>query len=502
MHTVTVVFPHQLFSNPQSMAGGDDVVLVEDPLFFTQFPFHQQKLVLHRASMQAYAEELKKRGKTVQYIEVREYSSSGKLLTNLASQGVRKLHLTDPDDDWLTKRIDRATKTSGIDVEWFLNPNFITPLPDLKGMLGDKEAPPYSEEGNSGRPTWFMHNFYQKQRKRMNILMENGKPQGGKWSFDAENRKKLPKGLAVPQPEFPRKNPFVEEAQAYVKQNFSKHPGSADGFRWPVTREEAWAMWENFLSQRMQVFGPYEDAISTREKYLFHSLLTPALNIGLLNPGEIVDSLMAAHPKRNYPLASLEGFIRQIIGWREFMRGIYRVTGVRERNSNFFGFSRKIPTSFWEGTTGIPPVDLAIHRALESGYNHHIERLMVLGNFMLLCEFEPNEVYEWFMSLFIDAYDWVMVPNVYGMSQFADGGLITTKPYLSGSNYIRKMSDFKKGPWCEIWDSLYWRFIGVHGHRFAKNIRMRMVLNLWERMDPVKKEKHLQVASDWLKTLS
>jgi deoxyribodipyrimidine photolyase-related protein len=234
---------------------------------------------------------------------------------------------------------------------------------------------------------------------------------------------------------------------------------------------------------------------------MFHSLLTPALNIGLINPNEIVERALSHAENHEIPLNSLEGFIRQIIGWREFLNGIYRHRGVEIRNGNHWNHRRRMPASFYDASTGIPPVDDAIRNALDHGYCHHIERLMVLGNFMLLCRIKPDEIYRWFMEMFIDAYDWVMVPNVYGMSQFADGGTFTTKPYLSGSNYIRKMSDYPKGEWCETWDGLYWSFIGDHLDFFSGNHRLSMMARSWEKMEPAKQEAHRENAGNFIRSL-
>ncbi|MCU0383045.1 MAG: cryptochrome/photolyase family protein, partial [Cyclobacteriaceae bacterium] len=247
--------------------------------------------------------------------------------------------------------------------------------------------------------------------------------------------------------------------------------------------------------------GDYEDAISTSSDHVYHAIITPALNIGLISPKQIVKSILKTAEKNKIELNNTEGFIRQVLGWREFMRGVYQQIGVEQRTKNYFNFTRKIPYSFWEGTTGITPVDHTIKKVNRLGYCHHIERLMVLGNFMLLCEFNPDEVYRWFMEMFIDAYDWVMVPNVYGMSQYADGGLMTTKPYVSGSNYILKMSDFNKGEWCEIWDALYWRFLYVNREVFVKNPRMSMMVNLVNKMDKQKLNTYLKRANTFLSTL-
>jgi deoxyribodipyrimidine photolyase-related protein len=225
------------------------------------------------------------------------------------------------------------------------------------------------------------------------------------------------------------------------------------------------------------------------------------LNVGLLTPQFVVDETIRFANENDIPLNSLEGFIRQIIGWREFIRAVYQLKGTEERTKNYWNFTRKIPVSFWNGTTGIDPIDSTIKKVLETGYCHHIERLMVLGNFMLLCEFDPNEVYRWFMELFIDAYDWVMVPNVYGMSQFADGGLMATKPYISGSNYLMKMSDYKKGAWQEVWDGLFWKFMHIHRDFFLQNPRLGMLVNTFDKMPATKQQMHLSNAKRFLESL-
>jgi deoxyribodipyrimidine photolyase-related protein len=225
------------------------------------------------------------------------------------------------------------------------------------------------------------------------------------------------------------------------------------------------------------------------------------MNVGLVSPKFIIEEALSYASNHEVPLNSLEGFIRQILGWREFIRAVYELKGNEERTKNHWGFKRKIPASFWNGSTGIEPIDSAIKKVLETGYAHHIERLMVLGNFMLLCEFDPDEVYRWFMELFIDAYDWVMVPNVYGMSQFADGGLMATKPYISGSNYLMKMSDYKKGEWQPVWDGLFWRFMHVHRDFFLKNPRLGMLVRTFDKMPEEKQQLHLNNANQFLDSL-
>ncbi len=283
-----------------------------------------------------------------------------------------------------------------------------------------------------------------------------------------------------------------------MQTDFGNNFGEDATFPYPTTHAEARAGLEDFLEHRFADFGQYEDAISVRETVLFHSILTPSLNIGLLSPREVVEAVLEYADR--VPMNSLEGFLRQVIGWREFMRLVYLTRGRQQRTCNFWNFSQPMPTAFYDGTTGIEPVDHVIRNVLKTGYCHHIERLMVLGSFFLLCEIHPNAVYRWFMEFFIDAYDWVMVPNVYGMSQYADGGGMTTKPYICGSSYILKMSDHKKGSWCPIWDALYWRFIDRHADVFAKNPRMSMMVKMKEKLG-LKMQEHHRVAETFLNRL-
>ena len=226
------------------------------------------------------------------------------------------------------------------------------------------------------------------------------------------------------------------------------------------------------------------------------------LNVGLITPNAVIDSCLKYATDNDIPINSTEGFVRQIIGWREFIRGMYECRGSEERTTNFWNFDKKIPSSFYDGTTGIPPIDKTIKKILQTGYCNHIERLMVIGNFMMLCEFDPDEVYRWFMELFIDSYDWVMVTNIYGMSQFADGGLMATKPYISGSNYLMKMSNYKKGEWQATWDGLFWRFMDTHRAFFLSNPRLGMLVRMYDKMPKEKQQSHLENASNYLESLN
>ena len=321
--------------------------------------------------------------------------------------------------------------------------------------------------------------------------MRDGKPEGGKFSFDVENRKKVPQRFTVPKRLIPKQTKKIKAAATYVDCNFPDAIGNKGPFLYPFTFAEAEKTLSDFIENRLALFGDYEDAILKNESFLFHSVLTPALNIGLITPQQMIEKVMTAWEKKKIPLNSAEGFLRQIIGWREFIRACYLLKGSSQRTKNHFQHKKSLPKGFWDGTTGIEPIDATIKKILDTGYCHHIERLMVLGNFLLLTETDPNAVYDWFMRYFVDAYDWVMVPNVYGMSQYADGGLITSKPYISGSNYLLKMSDYKKGRWSDIWDGLFWRFLEKHKDLISKNPRMKMLLNYLKKN---KKEINKKIA--------
>jgi deoxyribodipyrimidine photolyase-related protein len=317
------------------------------------------------------------------------------------------------------------------------------------------------------------------------------------------NRKKFPKNKQTPILDYSKIKSFhYLNSKKYVEINFGNNLGEiSENQLYPTDYKSANIWFKNFLISRFEEFGIYEDAVLIKESIINHSILSPLLNSGLLNPKEVLKTTIDFYKKNNIPINSAEGFIRQIIGWREFIRGVYFSKGSEERTKNYWGFKRKIPNSFYDGTTGIDPVDDTIKKVNKTGYANHIERLMILGNFMVLCEFDPDDVYRWFMELFIDSYDWVMVPNVYGMSQYADGGLMSTKPYISSSNYIIKMSDYKKGEWSEIWDGLFWSFMDKQRVFFSKNPRMRMLISSFDKMNSLKKEKLLLDADNFITNL-
>jgi deoxyribodipyrimidine photolyase-related protein len=486
MTAAQMVFPHQLFLEHLDADPGTVMVLVEPDLFFRQYAFHLHKLVLHRAAMKSFEQRLQEAGFETVYVETSARLSSDEQLTAvLREHRVTHVDVFDVVDDWLGRDLRQVADTVGVELTVHETPGFLTSNDELRTMFGSAKQPR-------------MQHFYERQRRRLDLLMDGDRPAGGRWSFDTENRKKLPRGTVVPELPQVDHDEHVSAALQWVRSEFPDNVGDPAAFLWPTTHEQADRWLTRFLEDRFDRFGPYEDAIAADEPWLFHSVISPLLNIGLLDPRTVVARAVHHAEEHDVDLPSVEGFVRQVIGWREYMRASYVVHGRAMRTRNLLGVTRELDDSWWDGTTGLAPVDTVIRRVNRHGWAHHIERLMVIGNAMLLLRIDPDEVYEWFMTLFIDAYDWVMVPNVYAMSQFASGELITTKPYVSGSNYLRKMSDFGPGEWTTAWDALYWQFVADHRDGFAANPRSRFAVQTYDRMDDTRKRQLATVAAGWL----
>jgi deoxyribodipyrimidine photolyase-related protein len=489
-----LLYPNQLFGVEYLPKEVDQVILVEEPLLFgkdDQYPLylHNQKLVFLRASMQRYAKEvLWPAGYSVEYVEFHQMRETGDIVNKLTH--FDKIEYFDLNDDVLTRRLASAINNlqHSPEIRILESPNFYLTSKEVDSFFADKQKAQFTP-------------FYQWQRERFNILIDTHtyKPVGGKLTYDSENRKRLPKDHVLPSFQVYGSNEYVNEAKQYIHKYFSENPGSIEDFPWPTSHSEAFEWLDSFLKDRLDNFGPFEDSIDGSAPWIYHSALSPLLNSGLLQPYEVIERALERHAKNPVPIASLEGFVRQILGWREYMRGMYRNRHVQLRTSNTFGHNRRLTADWYNGTTGIPPVDDVIKKTLTRSYAHHIERLMIVGNIMFLCDFHPDEVYRWFMEMYIDAYDWVMVPNVYGMSQYSDGGSMVTKPYVSSSNYILKMSHYEKGDWCDVWDGLYWRFIEKNQDRFKKNPRMSMMVSQLQRMNDNRKRIIGYRAEDFLK---
>ena len=428
--------------------------------------------------MNYYAELLRSKGKHVLHFR-HDQADLSNIFADLKKQS-QTVHIVDPTDFLLEKRIRRFAAQNDLAIRWYENPSF----------LNSKELNQELLPANGKR--FLMADFYKKQRQRLGVLLApDGQPIGGRWSFDTENRKALPKGLALPA--FPTyTNVWSIEAEAQIKQEFPENTGDPDLANYPTTHAQAKDALAYFVAHNLALFGPYQDAFSTQSSYVFHSNLSTAINAGLLLPMEVIKSVTDAYVQGKAEIESAEGFLRQVIGWREFIRGVYESVGVKQRTTNAMNHTRRLD---WQ-KTGRLPFMLATQQKLEQhAYAHHIERLMLLGNFFFLSEFHPDDVYRFFMTHFMDAYDWVMVPNVYGMSQYADGGLMTTKPYFSSSNYLKKQGFKTDADGAALFDALFWHFVDKHQERLRKNLRTVQMVANWSRMLPEKKATHLERAA-------
>jgi len=495
MKQISIIFPNQLFEESPILDFKCEILMLEDSLFWGNDKKykcinHINKIIFLRSAMYSYREYLQKSGFKVIYGFNEKNFDTSDYLSKYRVENYDNVNIIEPHDYLLSRRLNNFLKKNNIKVNILNSPMFL-----IKDALKNKF------EANYKKP--LMARFYENQRKDLNILVDsNGSPIGGKWSFDELNRKKLPKNQKIPDLKNIQKNKNLIEAEKTILQSDIEYLGTSEFFFYPTNFKEAKDWLSDFFENRFSLFGDYEDAITKNESFLWHSLLSPLLNSGLLTPKDVIDKALLYSEKNNIPLNSLEGFIRQIIGWREFICLTYKKYGNKMRTTNFWNFPKKtIPESFYNASTGIEPVDNVIRNILKYGYCHHIERLMILGNFMLLCRIHPDEVYKWFMEMFIDSYDWVMVPNVYGMSQFSDGGIFSTKPYISSSNYIKKMSDYKSDHWCVIWDALFWKFIHDHESYFRKQYRLSMLTRNLDKMESSKLNNHLAIGADFLKNL-
>jgi deoxyribodipyrimidine photolyase-related protein len=490
MKEALIILGDQLFPVSFYKAQKSSIVfMAEDLGLCTHYKYHKHKIIFFLSAMRTYAQDLKENGFHVHYEEFSEITFINRLKKFVEKNSITKIKMCEVQDKFFEYELTQLFKKLKIEHEFLDGPMFLCSRSEFKKYLTTHRKP-------------FMKSFYEGERKRLNILLDDkGKPLGGQWSFDVENRKKAPKVLTNKEVLSHGANSHVRDVSAIVEKQFKHHPGSAQNFWLPVDRKGALKNLKHFIQYHIYDFGDYQDAITSRSPFLYHSIISPMMNAGLLTPKEVIDEVLKAREKdTDIPIASVEGFIRQVMGWREFVRGIYQNYSDEEETKNFFGHKRKLTKDWYEGTTGILPVDDAIKKANEFGYCHHIERLMILSNIMLLSEIHPHEVHRWFMEMFVDSADWVMGPNVYGMGQFSDGGLFATKPYVSGSNYVLKMSDYKKEAWCDVWDGLFWRFIGNNKAFFSKNPRMNMMVKLLEKMDAEKKNKLLGLADDFIQS--
>lgn len=470
MTDVILILGNQLVPDHPALRKYPDarIVMIEADDICRQHRFHRHKLMLVLASMRHYAAASRRE---VAYVEYRPGSVfRTELGEQLDTYDATRLIWMQTSDRGPNAALEEIAAQHGCEPVTLANRQFLTTPEQFDGWLGEKSAP-------------LMENFYRWQRRRLDVLMDGGSPEGGRWNYDQENRHPLPRRrLEIPALPTTRRTRHVNDVAALVDEHFADHPGRSDNFWLPTTREQAVRWLDAFVDERLELFGRYEDAMAADAPFLFHSVLSPLINLGLLLPEECIEAAVEAYRRGDAPLSSVEGFVRQIIGWREFMYGLYWCRA-DAFDANFFGFRRTLE-EWWYTNNFVPqdlpaPVRVCLDRVHEYGYSHHIERLMVLGNWFLISGYQPREVYEWFMSMYVDAYEWVMVPNVMGMSQYADGGMLATKPYIAGGNYLQKM-----GHWFDSaaaakeseFTRRYWQFLADNDDKLAGNHRLALVL--------------------------
>ncbi|WP_338634642.1 cryptochrome/photolyase family protein (plasmid) [Erwinia persicina] len=457
----------------------DAVLLVEVMEEARHVPHHPQKIVLIFSAMRHFASALQKRGVCVHYVSLDDPQNTGTVpdeLTRWQSlTAAEEVHLTEC-GDW---RLEQSLRNCGLQAEWHSDTRFLCTRAEFNFWAKDKKQ-------------LRMEFFYREMRRKSGLLMNaDGEPEGGCWNYDAENRKALPKGIATPYPARFSADPVTQDVMRLVREHFPDHYGAIDGFDYPVTHADAQALWEYFLDFGLAGFGDYQDAMAADEPFLFHARVSAALNIGLLDVKQLCSDVESAYFSGRIKLSAAEGFIRQLTGWREYVRGVYWLKMPDYARGNAFGNSRSLPEFYWTGKTQMNCMKQAIGQSLEYAYAHHIQRLMVTGNFALLAGIAPDEICEWYLAIYMDAFEWVVLPNTLGMVMHADGGYLGSKPYCASGQYINRMSDYCRSCVYKVSESssdaacpfnaLYWHFIMRHGDVLRENHRMSMTYKTLDR---------------------
>ncbi|ADO67182.1 putative photolyase [Cafeteria roenbergensis virus] len=473
-----ILFPTQLFRNIK-LLNDKEIYLVEEPFYFTRLQFHKLKIAYHRATMKKYFDDLKKKKFNIKYID---FSKVKELYHKYKTKHIEIYH---PIDIPLLQQLKTHFKNIYIHPTINFTFNHLETTDIKKACF------------KNGK--YYHDDFYKFQRKRLDIMMINNKPLKDKYSFDNMNRKTFPKNIKIPELPKIKQNKYIKEAIKYTLEHFSKNYGSLENFIYPISLTSSRNWFKIFLQERLKNYGPYQDAVDINKPFGFHAVISPMMNVGMLTDTEVIKISYEYYQtnKNNIPINSFEGFIRQVIGWRNYVYLIYLEEGDKIKQMNFLNHTNKLSNKWWEGNTGILPLDDIIKKIVNYAYAHHIERLMYLGNFLLISQVDPNEVYRIFMEWTIDSYDWVMVPNVYGMSQFSDGGLMMSRTYFSSSNYIQKMSNYKKSAnleWWKIWDALYYNFINKHQKILKKNYATSRQVAHWTKKSKEEKQLLLNLA--------
>ncbi|MFM7312003.1 MAG: cryptochrome/photolyase family protein [Cyanobium sp.] len=484
-------------------AGAARVLLIESVSVLNQRPYHRQKLVLVWSAMRHFAEDLRAEGWEVDLVKADRFADA--LASWCALHAIDELHMMEPADRPFREAITRTLDgLAGVTLIRHPSNAFLWSRDDFAAWAGRYKQ-------------LRLELFYREGRRRFGVLMEGAEPLGGQWNFDHDNRKAPPKGLKGPDPLWIEPDAITEAVIDRVESldaerqasGLAPLPGRSRPFRWAVTRDQALAVLEHFIATRLDGFGPYQDAMVSGQTTLWHALLSPYLNLGLLHPLEVIQRLERAGLERGTPLASLEGVIRQILGWREYTHALYHWFGEDYTRLNHFGVHRALPAWMEDlGTSGMQCMDTVLSEIHSNGYAHHIQRLMVLANYGLLAGLDPQALTDWFHRLFIDGFDWVMQTNVLGMGLFADGGRMASKPYAASGNYIRRMSTYcqgcrydvkaRSGPDACPFNALYWDFLDRNRDLLAPNPRMALVMRQLDRLEAAELASIRATAASWL----
>lgn len=507
MSTLRLVFHDQLDHNIASLAGcdkkADTILMVEARDEFTHVKHHQKKIAFILSAMRHFAAELQVKKYNLLYVKLDDSENTGTLPQEIkkAIQQLKpqKFVTTWPADHRILTYLNELAHEVNCDFEIREDDRFLASRRDFQKWA-------------ENRKEFRMEYFYREMRLKHDILMNAGKPIGGKWNYDAENRKFPKKNLEIPNSFSAKPDKTTQDVIKLVAQEFGTHFGDLEPFYFAVTRDQALKALDLFITERLSSFGDYQDAMIEGEPWMYHSHISFYINIGLLNPLECIKKAEEAYYGKKASLNSVEGFIRQILGWREYVRGIYWHFMPKYKDMNFFKADRKLPDFFWTGETNMNCMRQCIMETKENAYAHHIQRLMVLGNFLLLIGANPDEVNEWYLIVYADAYEWVELPNVTGMILFADGGKLASKPYAASGAYIHKMSnycqnctykvDIKNGPEACPFNYLYWDFLDRHHDKLKNNQRLGMIYNTLERMSDDRKAQIRKDAKNFLESLN
>lgn len=499
---LVLVLGDQLSSGLSALAAAnketDVIVMAEVRDEATYVHHHPKKIALVFSAMRHFAEDLRKDGWRVFYRQFDDTlncgSITGELLSAAEGTGAREVLSTRPGEWRLIEALDTL-------------PLKVTMLEDDRFIATQREFELWAE----GRKALRMEYFYREMRRKTGLLMDGDAPAGGHWNYDHDNRKPAREDIDHPGPLTFATDEITREVLELVGEVFADHFGQLDGFCYAVTRAQAVQLLEHFIVQALPKFGDFQDAMLSGHQTLYHAVISPYLNIGLLTPLEVCEAVEAAYREGHVPINAAEGFIRQIIGWREYVRGIYALHGPDYVERNVLGHTRDLPAFYWGAETKMRCVSKAIEQTRDTAYAHHIQRLMVTGNFALLAGIDPQQVNRWYLEVYADAFEWVCAPNTIGMSQFADGGVIASKPYVSSGAYINRMSDYCKGCHYKVssktgalacpFNVLYWHFLDRHRDRFSGNARMGNMYRTWDRMDEERREAILTDAGVWLEKL-